>query len=51
MTTVTWSPQWGVPRPVQACGGCAQRLQTTAPPFYAPPQQGYPQATAPQGYP
>ncbi|MGW1171056.1 TerD family protein [Streptomyces sp. NPDC002550] len=51
MTTVTWSPQWGVPRPVQACGGCAQRVLTTAPPFYAPPQQGYPQATAPQGYP
>ena len=51
MTTVTWSPQWGVPRPVQACGGCAQRVQTTAPPFYMPPQQGYPHATAPQGYP
>ncbi|MFF8029721.1 TerD family protein [Streptomyces sp. NPDC007896] len=50
MTTVTWFPQWGVSRPVQACGGCAQRVQTTAPPFYTPPQQGYPQ-TAPQGYP
>ncbi|OIJ93294.1 TerD family protein [Streptomyces colonosanans] len=50
MTTVTWSPQWGVPRPVQACGSCAQRVQTTAPPFYTPPQQGYPQP-APQGYP
>ncbi|MEU9347703.1 TerD family protein [Streptomyces sp. NPDC048278] len=49
-TTVTWSPQWGVPRPVQACGGCAQRVQTTPPPFYTPPQQGYPQM-APQGYP
>ncbi|MEV7394165.1 TerD family protein [Streptomyces sp. NPDC091215] len=49
-TTVTWSPQWGVPRPVQACPGCAQRVQTTPPPFYTPPQQGYPQ-TAPQGYP
>ncbi|GHI09783.1 TerD-family protein [Streptomyces cellostaticus] len=46
-TTVTWSPQWGVPRPVQVCVGCAQRVQTTAPPFYTPPQQGYPQ----QGYP
>ncbi|MER6026098.1 TerD family protein [Streptomyces sp. NPDC001851] len=45
--TVTWSPQWGVPRPVQACGACAQRVQTTPPPFYTPPQQGYPQ----QGYP
>ncbi|MFJ5533597.1 TerD family protein [Streptomyces sp. NPDC093261] len=50
ITTVTWSPQWGVPRPVQACGGCAQRVQTTAPPFYTPPQQGYPQPVA-QGYP
>ncbi|MFE9454346.1 TerD family protein [Streptomyces sp. NPDC006739] len=50
MTTVTWSPQWGVPRLVQACGGCAQRVQTTPPPFYTPPQQGYPQP-APQGYP
>lgn len=50
MTTVTWSPQWGVPRPVQVCGGCAQRVQTTAPPFYTPPQQGYPQPV-PQGYP
>lgn len=49
-TTVTWSPQWGVPRPTQACAGCAQRVQTTAPPFYTPPQQGYPQG-APQGYP
>ncbi|MGW2425955.1 TerD family protein [Streptomyces sp. NPDC001709] len=49
-TTVTWSPQWGVPRPVQTCGACAQRIQTTAPPFYTPPQQGYPQPV-PQGYP
>ncbi|MFS4094328.1 TerD family protein [Streptomyces sp. AF1A] len=49
-TTVTWSPQWGVPRPVQACGGCAQRVQTTLPPFYTPPQPGCPQAV-PQGYP
>jgi tellurium resistance protein TerD len=49
-TTVTWSPQWGVPRPIQTCAGCAQRVQTTPPPYYTPPQQGYPQA-APQGYP
>ncbi|WP_420783479.1 TerD family protein [Streptomyces sp. LPB2020-019-1HS] len=48
--SVTWSPQWGVPRPVQACGACAQRVQTTVPPFYAPAQQGYPQP-APQPYP
>lgn len=49
-TTVNWSPQWGVSRSIQACGGCAQRVQTTPPPFYTPPQQGYPQP-APQGYP
>ncbi|MFJ8604271.1 TerD family protein [Streptomyces shenzhenensis] len=49
-TMVTWSPQWGVPRPVQACGGCAQRVQTTAPPYYTPPQPGYPQPMQ-QGYP
>ncbi|MFL4902195.1 TerD family protein [Streptomyces sp. MMS24-I2-30] len=48
--TVSWSPQWGVPRPVQVCGGCAQRVQTTAPPFYTPPQPGYPQPMQ-QGYP
>ncbi|MGW5663907.1 TerD family protein [Streptomyces sp. NPDC003758] len=50
MTTVTWSPQWGVPRQIQTCGGCAQRVQTTVPPFYTPPQQGYPQPVQ-QGYP
>ncbi|MFE7230399.1 TerD family protein [Streptomyces sp. NPDC057596] len=51
-TSVSWYPQWGVPRPVQACAECAQRVQTTAPPFYTPPQPmspGYPQAQ--QGYP
>ncbi|MER6331456.1 TerD family protein [Streptomyces sp. NPDC001034] len=55
VVTVTWFPQWGVPRPVQTCGGCAQRVQTTVPPFYTPPQQGYPQPVpqghAPQGRP
>ncbi|MFF2812917.1 TerD family protein [Streptomyces sp. NPDC058000] len=50
MTPVLWSPQWGVPRQVQTCGGCAQRVQTTAPPFYTPAQAGYPQP-AQQGYP
>ncbi|MFB6606562.1 TerD family protein [Streptomyces noursei] len=50
MTPVTWSPQWGVPRQVQTCGGCAQRVQTTAPPFYTPAQAGYPQPVQ-QGYP
>jgi tellurium resistance protein TerD len=52
VTTVTWSPQWGVPRPIQTCGSCAQRVQTTPPPFYTPQQQGYPQPGYPQqGYP
>ncbi|MGC0314457.1 TerD family protein [Kitasatospora acidiphila] len=51
-TAVIWTPQWGVPRQIQACAVCAQRVQTTVPPFYTPPQQqaGYPQQ-APQGYP
>ncbi len=54
--SVLWSPQWGVPRPIQTCAACAQRVQTTPPPFYTPPQAGYPQpvqagyAQAP-GYP
>ncbi|MFD8086523.1 TerD family protein [Kitasatospora sp. NPDC059722] len=48
-TAVQWSPQWGVPRPIQACAACAQRVQTTPPPFYTP-QQGYPQPVQ-QGYP
>ncbi|MFD7923683.1 TerD family protein [Streptomyces sp. NPDC059740] len=46
---VSWAPQWGVPRPVEVCGACAQRVQTTAPPFYTPPQQGYPQPGYAQG--
>ncbi|GAU70786.1 Clp family protein [Streptomyces sp. NBRC 110611] len=49
MTPVTWSPQWGVPRQIQACGGCAQRVQTTPPPYYTAPQAGYPQPVQ-QGY-
>ncbi|MGW2253892.1 TerD family protein [Kitasatospora sp. NPDC001660] len=48
-TAVLWSPQWGVPRQIQACAACAQRVQTTPPPFYTP-QQGYPQPVQ-QGYP
>ncbi|MFJ8210696.1 TerD family protein [Streptomyces sp. NPDC096033] len=62
---VTWSPQWGTPRQVQTCGSCAQRVQSTPPPYYgAPPsadpyagypvpaQQGYPQqGYAQEGYP
>jgi hypothetical protein len=60
VTTVTWQPQWGVPRPVEVCQSCAQRIQTTQPPYYQPvqdyaqgyPQQGYPQAGYPApGYP
>jgi len=60
--SVLWAPQWGAPRPIQACGQCAQRVQTTAPPYYIPsgapqtagyPQQGYPSQTGypQQGYP
>ncbi|MEU4116249.1 TerD family protein [Kitasatospora sp. NPDC028055] len=49
---VLWQPQWGVPRQVEACAACAQRVQTTVPPFYTPPQAGYPQPGYPQaGYP
>ncbi|WP_051711899.1 hypothetical protein [Streptomyces sp. NRRL S-350] len=56
-TAVLWCPQWGVPRQVQTCGGCAHRVQTTPPPFYTPaqsdgyaPATGYPQPVQ-QGYP
>jgi hypothetical protein len=60
--TVMWSPQWGVPRPVQTCVACGQRVQSAPPPYYVPQgaQAGYPQApgyAAPapgypaQGYP
>ncbi|MER7666929.1 TerD family protein [Kitasatospora sp. NPDC096128] len=45
---VLWQPQWGVPRQVETCAACAQRVQTTVPPFYTPPQAGYPQAGYPQ---
>lgn len=50
--TATWQPQWGVPRPIEVCQFCAQRIQTTPPPYYQPVQQGYPQPGYPQqGYP
>ncbi|SOB79405.1 tellurium resistance protein TerD [Streptomyces sp. 1331.2] len=49
-TVVLWSPQWGVPRQIETCAACAQRVQTTVPPFYTP-QQGYPQPVPQQGYP
>ncbi|WP_316525630.1 TerD family protein [Kitasatospora brasiliensis] len=42
-TAVLWSPQWGVPRQIEACVACAQRVQTNVPPFYTPAQAGYPQ--------
>ncbi|MFJ4184483.1 TerD family protein [Kitasatospora sp. NPDC089509] len=49
---VLWQPQWGVPRQVETCAACAQRVQTTVPPFYTPAQAGYPQQGYPQqGYP
>ncbi|MFF7988721.1 TerD family protein [Kitasatospora xanthocidica] len=49
-TAVLWSPQWGVPRQIETCAACAQRVQTTVPPFYTP-QQGYPQPVQQPGYP
>ncbi|MFD9634905.1 hypothetical protein [Streptomyces violascens] len=54
-TWAMWSPQWGTPRQIQTCEGCAQRIQSTPPPYYGTPQPmdphaGYP-APAPQGYP
>jgi hypothetical protein len=47
---VMWQPQWGIARPLQVCQGCAQRIQSTQPPFYQPVQQGYPQGYGQQGY-
>ncbi|WP_323185620.1 TerD family protein [Kitasatospora sp. NBC_01287] len=59
--SVLWSPQWGTPRGIHACASCAQRVLSTAPPFYTPPQPvqaAYPQPVqaaypqpAPGGYP
>jgi hypothetical protein len=53
---ITWSPQWGAPRPVLACPACAQRwiehLQGRdgyPQPGYV--QQGYVQQGYPQDYP
>jgi hypothetical protein len=59
---ITWSPQWGVPRPVLACPACAQRWtdylqgrngypQPGGYPQQGYPQPGYPQAGYPQDYP
>ena len=53
---ITWTPQWGSPRPIRCCAACAQRwmeylqAQSGYPqPGY--PQQGYPQHGYQQGYP
>lgn len=54
VTNAMWQPQWGVPRRVEVCQSCAQRIQTTPPPFYQPVDQGYqgyPQQGCQQGYP
>ncbi len=43
---VTWTPQWGAPRPIRCCAACAQRWME-----YLQSQSGYPQAGYQQGYP
>jgi tellurium resistance protein TerD len=45
---ITWSPQWGAPRPVLACPACAQRWTD-----HLQGRTGYPQPNHPgyQGYP
>jgi tellurium resistance protein TerD len=44
---VTWTPQWGAPRPVRCCAACAQRWME-----YLQAQSGYPQPGGyQQGYP
>ncbi|WP_433184004.1 hypothetical protein [Actinoallomurus sp. CA-150999] len=44
---ITWTPQWGSPRPVRCCAACAQRWME-----YLQAQSGYPQPGYPQqGYP
>jgi hypothetical protein len=54
---ITWSPQWGVPRPILACPACAQRWsdylqgRNGYPQPGGYPQQGYPQPNYPQDYP
>jgi hypothetical protein len=55
---ITWSPQWGTPRPVLACQACAQRWSDhlrghdTGYPQPGYPQPGYPQPGYPQpGHP
>ena len=43
---ITWTPQWGAPRPIRCCAACAQRWME-----YLQGQSGYPQAGYQQGYP
>lgn len=43
---ITWTPQWGAPRPIRCCAACAQRWME-----YLQGQSGYPQASYQQGYP
>lgn len=43
---ITWTPQWGAPRPVRCCAACAQRWMQ-----YLQTQSGYPQPGYQQGYP
>ncbi len=49
---ISWTPQWGVPRPIRTCGGCAQRWTDHLRGQNGYPQPGYPQQGYPQqGYP
>ncbi|HEX6447731.1 MAG TPA: hypothetical protein VF053_21720 [Streptosporangiales bacterium] len=49
---ISWTPQWGVPRPVRACGACAQRWAQYVQGQNGYPQPGYAQPGYPQpGYP
>jgi hypothetical protein len=43
---ISWSPQWGVPRPVRACMACAQRWSD----HLQGRQAGYAQPGYPQDY-
>jgi tellurium resistance protein TerD len=49
---ITWTPQWGTPRPVRSCLACAQRWAQYVQGQSGYPQPGYPQPGYPQpGYP
>jgi hypothetical protein len=48
---VSWTPQWGTPRPVRTCVACAQRWAEYLQGHSGYPQPGYPQPGYPQaGY-